>query len=48
MFTGIDQGDLKMAKRRYNLLKIAQGIVKEMDNISFVCADANSSLAIRF
>ena len=39
---------LDLTKRRYNLLKIAQGIVKEMDNVSFVCADANCSLAIRF
>ena len=30
---------LDLTKRRYNLLKIAQGIVKEMDNVSFVCAD---------
>ena len=39
---------LDLTKRRYNLLKLAQGIVKEMDNVSFVCADANCSLAIRF
>ena len=39
---------LDLTKRRYNLLKIAQGIVKEMDNVSFACADANCSLAIRF
>ena len=38
---------LDLAKRRYNVLKTAQGIVKEMDNISFVCADVNCSLAIR-
>ena len=37
-----------LTKRRYNLLKFAQGIVKEMDNISFVCAGVNCSLAIRF
>ena len=37
-----------LTKRLYNLLKIAQGIVKEMDNVSFVCADVNCSLAIRF
>ena len=39
---------LDLTKRRYNLLKFAQGIVKEMDNVSFVCADVNCSLAIRF
>ena len=39
---------LDLTKRRYNLLKIAQGIVKEMDNVSCVCADAKCSLAIRF
>ena len=39
---------LDLTKRRYNLLKLAQGIVKEMDNVSFVCADANCYLAIRF
>ena len=39
---------LDLTKRRYNLLKIAQGIVKEMDNVSFVCADVNCSLAIHF
>ena len=39
---------LDLTKRRYNLLKIAQGIVKEVDNVSFVCADVNCSLAIRF
>ena len=37
-----------LIKRKYNLLKIAQGINKEMDNVSFVCADVNCSLAIRF
>ena len=37
-----------LTKRLYNLFKIAQGIVKEMDNVSFVCADVNCSLAIRF
>ena len=30
---------LDLTKRRYNLLKVAQGIVKEMHNVSFVCAD---------
>ena len=35
---------LDLTKRRYNLLKLAQGIVKEMDNASFVCADVNCSL----
>ena len=39
---------LDLTKRRYNFLKIAQGIVKEMDNVSFVFADVNCSLAIRF
>ena len=39
---------LDLIKRRYNLLKFAQKIVKEMDNVSFVCADVNCSLAIRF
>ena len=39
---------LDLTKRRYNLLKIAQGIVKEMDNANFVCADVSCSLAIRF
>ena len=39
---------LDLTKRRYNLLKIAQGIIKEMDNVSFVCAVANCSLAICF
>ena len=39
---------LDLTKRRYNLLKIAQGIVKEKDNVSFVCAGVNYSLAIRF
>ena len=39
---------LDLTKRRYNLLKFTQGIVKEMDNVSFVCADVNCSLAIRF
>ena len=38
---------LDLTKQRY-LLKFAQGIVKEMDNVSFVCADVNCSLAIRF
>ena len=37
-----------LTKRSYNLLKFAQGIVKKMDNVSFVCADVNCSLAIRF
>ena len=39
---------LDLIKRRNNLLKIAQGIVKEMDNVSLVCADVNFSLAISF
>ena len=39
---------LDLTKRRYNLLKISQGIVKEMDNVGFVCADVNCSLTIRF
>ena len=39
---------LDLTKRRYNLLKIAQRIVKEIDNLSFVCADVNCSLVIRF
>ena len=39
---------LDLTKRSYNLLKFAQGIAKEMDNVSFVCADVNCSLAIRF
>ena len=39
---------LDLAKPRYNLLKFAQGIVKEMDNVRFVCADVNWSLAISF
>ena len=39
---------LDLTKPRYNLVKFAQGIVKEMDNASFVCADVNGSLAIRF
>ena len=39
---------LDLTNRRYNLLKFAQGIVKEMDIVSFVCADVNCSLAIRF
>ena len=39
---------LDLIKQRYNLLKIAQGIVKEMDNVSFACADVNCSLALRF
>ena len=29
-------------------MKFAQGIIKEMDNVSFVCADVNCSLAVRF
>ena len=53
MFSGIDQGDLKMAIRKspwskISILKFAQGIKKEMDNACFVCADVNCSLAIRF
>ena len=39
---------LDLTRQRYSLLKIAQGIVKEMDNASFVCADVNCSFAIRF
>ena len=39
---------LDLTKQRYNLLKFTQRIVKEMDNVSFVCADVNCSLAIRF
>ena len=39
---------LDLIKRRNNLLKIAQGIVIEMDNVSLVCADVNFSLAISF
>ena len=39
---------LDLTKRRYNLLKFAQGKGKEMDNVNFVCADVNCSLAIRF
>ena len=37
-----------LTKRRYNLLKFAQSIVKKMDNVSFVCADVNCFLGIRF
>ena len=37
-----------LTKRRYNLLKFAQEIMKEMDIVSFVCTDVNCSLAIRF
>ena len=39
---------LDLRKRMCNLLKFAQGIEKEMDNVSFVCAGVNCSLAIRF
>ena len=39
---------LDLTNRRYNLLKFAQGIVKEMNIVSFVCANVNCSLAIRF
>ena len=39
---------LDLTKRMYNLLKFAQGIMKEMDDVSFVYADVNCSLAIRF
>ena len=39
---------LDLTKRRYKLLKLAQAIVKEMDNGSFVYADINCSLDIRF
>ena len=37
---------LDLVKQRYNFLKFAHEIVKEMDNVSFVCADVNFSLAI--
>ena len=37
---------LDLTKRMCNLLKIAQGIVKKMDNVSFFCVDVNSSVAI--
>ena len=36
-----------LTKRSYNLLKFSQVTVKEMDNVSFVCADVNCYLAIR-
>ena len=39
---------LDLTKQSYNLLKIAQGIVKEMDNVSFASADVNCFLAICF
>ena len=39
---------LDLTKGRYNLFKLAQGIVKEMDNVNFVYAVVNCSLAIRF
>ena len=39
---------LDLKKQRYNLLKIAQGIVKEMDTVSFVCADVNCSRTTHF
>ena len=39
---------LDLTKRRYNLLKLAQGIVEEMDNVSFVSANVSCSLAISF
>ena len=39
---------LDLTKQSYNLLKFTQGIMKEMDNVSFVCADVNCFLAIRF
>ena len=39
---------LDFTNQRYNLLKYAQVIVKEMDNVSFACADVNCSLAIPF
>ena len=39
---------LDLTKRRCNLLKFAQGIVKEMGNVRFFCADVNCSPAIRF
>ena len=38
---------LDLIKRRYNFLKFAHEIVKEIDNVSFVCADVNCSLTIR-
>ena len=38
---------LDLIKRKYNFFKFVQEIVKEMDNVSFVCADVNRSLAIR-
>ena len=39
---------LDLTKQSYNLLKLTQGIMKEMDNVSFVCADVNCFLAIGF
>ena len=39
---------LDLVKQRYNFLKFAHEIVKEMDDVSFVYADVNCSLAIRF
>ena len=39
---------LDLPKQRYKLLKFAQGIVKEMNNVSFACADVNCSPAMRF
>ena len=41
-------GENQLIKQRYNLLKFTQGRVKEMDNVSFVCADITCSLAICF
>ena len=38
---------LDLIKRKYNFFKFVQEIVKEMDNVSFVCADVNRSLGIR-
>ena len=38
---------LDLTKRRYNLYKFSQVIVKEMDNVSFLCPDVNCYLAIR-
>ena len=39
---------LGFIKWRYNLLRIAQGIVQEMDDVNFFCAEINCSFAIRF
>ena len=40
--------EFQKIKQSYNLLKFTQGIMKEMDNVSFVCAEVNCFLAIRF